>query len=167
MTTRIVTAIGTLAVIAATASVASANPLLSGYGGPGQGSQVVLGGTLLGGGGGPGESSSPTPLAGTGTVSSPAATSKGTGGPSSGGSGNRRRAPGKGATGKAGTSKGTGVAPHPPASLPAGYPGASGSQPPLGITGQDVLYGLLVLALLGATAVATRELARGYDGHVR
>ena len=160
MTTRIVTAIGTLAVIAATASVASANPLLSGYGGPGQGSQVVLGGTLLGGGGGgsSGEAPSATPLAPTGTGSS-AQTHPGSGpSASTGASARPRKVPGK---------AGTGVASGPAASLPAGYPGASAGQPPLGISGQDVLYALLVLALLGVTGALTRELARGPDAHVR
>ena len=161
MTTRIVTAIGTLAVIAATASVASANPLLSGYGGPGQGSQVVLGGTLLGGGGGggSGEAPSATPLAPAGTGAS---TQAHTGSPTRASKGASPANPPR-VGGKARTR----VAPRATPSLPAGYPGASGGQPLLGISGQDVLYALLVLALVGLTGALTRGLARGPDGHVR
>jgi len=54
---RIITSVGVVAVAAACVPAgAQANPLLSGYGGPGQGNQAILGATLLNGRGGGGGS---------------------------------------------------------------------------------------------------------------
>jgi hypothetical protein len=55
-------------------SAAQANPLLSGYGGPGQGSQVILGSKLIGppSGGGGGTGGSPSASGSTVTPSAPA-----------------------------------------------------------------------------------------------
>src|SRR2546430_16064392 len=54
---RIITSVGLLLTAAACMpATAHANPLLSGYGGPGQGNQAILGATLLNGRGGGGSS---------------------------------------------------------------------------------------------------------------
>ena len=54
---RIITSVGLVLIAAACVPAgAHANPLLSGYGGPGQGNQAILGATLLNGSGGGGSS---------------------------------------------------------------------------------------------------------------
>src|SRR5437879_11300009 len=57
---------------------AHASPLLSGYGGPGQGSQAILGSTLFGGSGG-GSSGSGAAPGGEGSTASPAVSGQGAG----------------------------------------------------------------------------------------
>jgi len=140
---------------------ASANSLLSGYGGPGQGNQAILGSALLNGpsGGGGGGS--------TGAGSS--ATSAGVGGSgatgSAGGSGagrspsRRNPAPRHGAprvVAISGASENGGPAYQ--GYLRAGA--AGGSSETLGLSGSDLLFILLALAALLFTAFLTRGLAR-------
>jgi hypothetical protein len=70
----IILIVGSLVALAAgTAAAASASSLLSGYGGPGQGNQAILGSALLNGPGGGSGSSGAGPRSGTGS-SAPGAT---------------------------------------------------------------------------------------------
>src|SRR5207253_1711120 len=67
---RIITSVGLLMVAAAcTPAAAHGNPLLSGYGGPGQGNQAILGATLLNGPGGGGSSGTVAAATSSGHVS--------------------------------------------------------------------------------------------------
>jgi len=156
----IITTVALLASILSAGPAASANPLLSGYGGPGEGNQAILGSALLdgpsGGGGG----------------------SVGSGG-----------AAGSGGLASAGADAGLAtVAPERPAASVArhdrtaaggiGTPSVEGSQTQiagsgspaaqatvagaqtLGLSADDVLYMLLALGALAVTGVLTRRLAR-------
>jgi hypothetical protein len=164
-------------------SAAQANPLLSGYGGPGQGNQAILGSALLngpgGGGSGGGSSGAPDLTA----SSSPDSTSKGAGarvgagvaGP--GGSTAAGHVSATGRPGKRGSSgrKSTGTAPtaeaggqgdtaHASSDAFSAYPASeqsAGGGGILGLTGEDLLYILLVLGVLALTGVLTRHLTRG------
>jgi hypothetical protein len=146
-------AVGLAVVLAgAITPVATANPLLSGYSGPGQGSQAILGSALLntpaGGGGGP--------SAGAGTtLASPR--SAGSSAPNS----SRSK---RSATGKA-----------PTHARPAPATAQSGSvdrravndsqSGVLGLSGTAWLEALLVLAAIALLALLTRQLAaRGTPG---
>jgi hypothetical protein len=160
---RTITSLAVLVVLAATlcvADAAQAGSLLSGYGGPGQGNQAILGSTLLGGpsGGGGG-------AAGGGEVGSPGSGSLSAAGPAT------SQGSGTAATGHSGAAHHGVKRSSAPATSqsPAPAPGArlapsaastrEGSQP-LGLSGDDLLYALLVLALLAATAALTLRLAR-------
>src|SRR5438067_9571202 len=67
---RIIGSVGVVVLVAAClAASAQANPLLSGYGGPGQGNQAILGATLLKGGGGGGGSGTLAAATSSGSVS--------------------------------------------------------------------------------------------------
>jgi len=142
---------------------AQANPLLSGYGGPGQGNQAILGSALLngpaGGGGGAsgggasGESGSATTIT---SVSS---------------------APGRrGGGSKRSRANSQSVAPASPpqkiapprrdassAYLAAERGRAVGQSGALGLTGQDLLYIILALGALTLAAVFTRRLTQTSD----
>jgi hypothetical protein len=134
---------------------ASANPLLSGYGGPGQGSQAILGSALLGGpGGGGGSGGAGGGSKGGGPVGGPAGATVGPRGHASGSSRSSRHP--AGGTGK------------PSSASPRTYIASSrlassdtdvGTQT-LGISGQDLLFILVALGLLAATTALTRQLAR-------
>lgn len=93
--TIIRTVLSAAAVLAVAPGVASANPLLSGYGGPGEGNQAILGAALLKGPSGGGGGSGPGADGGSGP---------GGGSVADGGSG-----VGAGAAGAAGAGAGTGV----------------------------------------------------------
>jgi len=142
-TSAIVTAVFLAGVIA---PAATANPLLSGYSGPGQGSQAILGSALLntpaGGGGGPSAGATPT-LASPGSASSPAS----------------NPTPSKhGATGK--PSKQARPA---PASAQSTYlhrrPVDDSQSGVLGLSGAALLQTILVLAGIVLLAALTRQLA--------
>ena|ERR1700722_19964821 len=153
----------TVVLVALFSAVASANPLLSGYGGPGQGDQAILGATLLNGPGaggssgssGSGEAETETASALTATEPRPASPSKGSRETAKGHRKHVRSHP-SAPRKKAGTSK----------ILPAGTsqtafrlaPTSSG--PTLGLSGADFLYILLTLAVLAFTGGITRQLAR-------
>jgi hypothetical protein len=149
---------GTLLLLGLSATApAGANPLLSGYGGPGQGNQAILGSALLGtpGGGGAGGSPGGTPGIGGGSTGTGAAA----GGPRVGSAGARSRGHGSAGAGRhpgAGAGHASRVSPQP-------YIASSdtnvGSQA-LGLSGQDLLLIFVALALLAATAALTRQLAR-------
>ena len=67
---RIITSVGVVVVAAACLPAgAQANPLLSGYGGPGQGNQAILGATMLNGRGGGGGSGTLAAASSSGSVS--------------------------------------------------------------------------------------------------
>ncbi len=170
----VLTGLVVAALPAGTPGLAAGSPLLSGYGGPGQGSQAILGSTLLGGGAGPGGGS----------------TSGGSGG-SSGSflGGERSGGPGPSVTGAKGAGGGSArkSAISPTSSSRSGARGASGggasaypassagkadeasavAPETLGLSGDDLLYVLLALAGLAFTGVLTRQLARtkGSGGH--
>jgi hypothetical protein len=149
---------GTLLLLGLSATApAGANPLLSGYGGPGQGNQAILGSALLGAPGGGGAGGSPGGASGAGGGSpgvGPAA-----GGSRVGSAGARRSGRGSARAGKhpgAGAGQASGVSPQP-------YIASSdtnvGSQA-LGLSGQDLLLIFVALVLLAVTAALTRQLAR-------
>lgn len=149
---------------------ALANSLLSGYGGPGQGSQAILGATLLkgpskgggsgggsgGSGGGSSGASGSQSVSGSGSSAAPAyseARSNGSDGSSSQDSAARAASkPARHA-----------VPARPPLSAPryTGVSRAATTSRPLGLSGIDLLYIVLALFLLVLTALLTRALTRG------
>ncbi|HTA33785.1 MAG TPA: hypothetical protein VK721_10210 [Solirubrobacteraceae bacterium] len=149
-------------------AAALAGPLLSGYGGPGQGNQAILGSGLVGGrgGGSGGHGSSPSAAGGVGREGSvgSAAAGAGTGGTN-------------GANSSGGTATTKGRHPQAAGSTPAAVRSRPGERPPglagaaatsaaaggggaFGLSGADVLYILLALGALVATGALTRVLAR-------
>jgi hypothetical protein len=140
-------AVGLAVVLAASVvPAATANPLLSGYSGPGQGSQAILGSALLntpaGGGGGPS----------TGATSTPA-------GPSPGVSSAPKKSSSKhGATGKPASAARPAPTTAPSASFERRAVDDSQSGV-LGLSGTALLEAILVLAVLVLLAVFTRQLA--------
>jgi hypothetical protein len=152
----------TLAAFASAPPLAQAGggPLLSGYGGPGAGSQVILGGGLVGGGGsGSGGGGGAVSLA-------VPPSSASTGAPAAGGQNGHRggNAAGKRA-GHVGASRHGVSVPSPPAQgksdafLPVPK-GGSDSGAPLGLTGADLLYVLLALGGLALTGGVTAQVVR-------
>jgi hypothetical protein len=140
--------IALLAVLAAAApAAAGANPLLSGYGGPGVGNQAILGSALLNGGGSTGGGSGTTAQASS-QPGVPVIAATRTPGERVA-SGAPRSAPPRG--GKvSGFSSSAYAAFERGAAAPA-----SGT---LGLSGQDVLFILLALVVLAFTGVLTRRL---------
>jgi hypothetical protein len=154
-TPSVITVLLALAVVLPTAT--SANPLLSGYGGPGQGSQTIIGSSLVNppGGGSSGASGS-----GSGSeltvAASPQSRSRGA---SNGAAGHSRKAKGGG----------RGEATNSPPKAPASVVSASGLAPvsssssggTLGLSGGDALLIVFGLAALALTGVLTHRLTRG------
>jgi hypothetical protein len=142
----------TAALIAVTPVLAAASSLLSGYGGPGEGSQELLGATLLNG---PPAGSSDSFRYG----ERPGATRPGGTEPSSANAGaanaESRRSQGRGHGGKASAGA---VRAYQASS--AREAAAAGSET-LGLSTDDFLYILLALAVLVITGVLTGRLARG------
>lgn len=160
MTSKLI-AFVVLAGVFAAVPVAAGDPLLSGYGGPGQGEQRILGSALVGGAGGGGPTvdgsnstlssgSNQQALGATGTQASTAPPTA---------SGARSRPAG---TPRRGRAHGGASAPHgaPAATVPTTAAAAVGSSPALGLSGVDLVYITLGLAALVLTAVLTRLLAR-------
>jgi hypothetical protein len=147
-----------VALSGATPSAAPAKSLLSGYGGPGQGSQAILGATLLNGPSGGGGSSGSPPGVQTGSGN---ATPNGgvvrEPGKRSAGRTRRGTTAGGGGRGVAGHTSG-GAASIYPASSGAGASQQAGDSQTLGITGEDVLLILLVVGVLACTGLLTRRL---------
>jgi hypothetical protein len=153
-----------LALCLATPVVAQANPILSGYGGPGQGNQAILGSALLngpaGGGGGSGGGAS----AGSGISgengSATTATSAGSAG------GHRGASKQSSAHGQSGTQASSPQRIAQPrldpasAYLAAERGHAVGQSGAFGLGGQDLLYIILVLGALTLAAVFTRRLTQ-------
>jgi len=157
-----------------TPTLAAASSLLSGYGGPGQGSQAILGSTLLGGssGGGGGSTSG-----GSGGSSGSfrygerlgETESSATGSAGAGGSPGRKSAVGGASGSRAGSGGASaGGASTYPASSTGNADEASAVAPEtLGLSGDDLPYILLAFAGLALTGILTRQLARtgGGGGH--
>jgi len=149
---------------------APANSLLSGYGGPGEGSQAILGSALVGGGGGGGSSngSSASSESSTSEVTGAGARVGGGGiaSRSPNGQGSRARSTGRRpADGRAGSRSGNGeasggaVRAYPALSRDASQ-ATSGGSGGWGVSGEDLVYVFLTLGALVLTGVATRRLAR-------
>ena len=168
---NIISSAGLLAAImVATPVAAHASPLLSGYGGPGQGSQMILGSSLLGGPGGGGGQAAAAGEAST-VATNGGATNSGLGsapvGSTSGSSASvvraahgtviRQRSSSSGAT--AGTSGGTS----------GSYPALArqAAPPALGVSQDDLLYILLALAMLAFAGALTRRLTYPRGGPAR
>lgn len=154
-----------LPVVLATAAfappVAGANPLLSGYGGPGQGDQAILGSTLLntpGGGGGSSSSSSNASAAeSSAALTVPSGATQTRARPA--GHAPRRHGPAH-AVARPQTKAAS------PTTVPGGGPvrdvaaTTTDSGGTLGLSGGDFLYLLLALAALALTGGLTRQLTR-------
>jgi hypothetical protein len=150
--------------LAALPSAALANSLLSGYGGPGEGNQALLGSALLnspkggGGGGASTGSASSQSSSGAGEATTQQADgATGAGKPSTRGRPAKRTRAGKQAarSGAAGASSRAAVI----------YPAASrevttGGSRALGLSGADFVYIILALGVLAVTAFLTVRLAR-------
>jgi hypothetical protein len=170
----IILIVGLLAVLGtAPTDAALASSLLSGYGGPGQGNQAILGSALLnrpGGGSGSsgsgsGDSSSLASSAPSSTTASEAAASTGTG--SSAQSGTGQEAPGTGASeARSGSQARRSAAPSAsPPSIADVYAAAergrqAPSTPAFGLSGADLLLIVLVLGMLALIGVLSRRLTR-------
>lgn len=163
----------------ATPVAASANPLLSGYGGPGQGSQAILGSAIVGGGsgGGGGGSTGGGSTGGGGSAeggtstgaSSPNAFHYGepyarTGSSSRGGGGGGSAAAGsRGSTAAGGAhitqAHGAQNGAYPAASAERAYLASSASQT-AGLSSDDLALVLFALVVLALVAALTRALVR-------
>jgi hypothetical protein len=143
-----------VAMSAATPSAAPANSLLSGYGGPGQGNQAILGATLLNGPSGGGGSSGSTPgVTGSGSATptgGPRSTARQRGKRAAGGT----RGGGRGVVGQASA----GAAGSYPVSPAGGASQPAGDSETLGLSGENLLYILLVVGVLVCTGVLTGRL---------
>jgi len=139
--------------VPACAAAEAGSPLLSGYGGPGSGSQAILGSGLvnLGGGGGGGTGSGASAAQGSGPSGQTAA--QGASGGSGGSSGSGRASSGGSRTGSAGSS----AAGSSPSATVVVLSGANSQNVVLPGDIVDIVLGLLVLAL---TAALTVVLAR-------
>ena len=143
-------------------AAAAGGPLLSGYGGPGEGNQAILGSTLIGGpsGGAGGGSGAGTAAA----LSSPETPAAGASGPSAGaGRGGTRatRAHHSSGAGHPRGSNGAARATTPAyrSVAPVALASATGSQA-LGLSSADVVLIVVALAALLLTAALTKGLAR-------
>jgi hypothetical protein len=142
-------------------SAVFANSLLSGYGGPGEGNQAILGSALLnapkgggGGGGGAGQSSSPQ------LTETSAAQKGGSSGTSKQASGARRTTRARSGKHAAAGGKTSGSA-----TSAVIYPASSrevttGGSRTLGLSGADLAYIILALGVLALTGFLTLRLAR-------
>jgi len=154
-----------LALAALVPGVCAANPLLSGYGGPGQGSQMVLGSTLLGGGGGSSGAGAGAGAAGTaGGSESSRASSSGAGGATPARKGERgvvrKRAGTKAGASGASSASGAAAQPSGASSRLAASESHTAGTPTLGLSSEDLVYTLLALGALITTAALTRRLTR-------
>jgi hypothetical protein len=143
-------------------AAAQASPLLSGYGGPGRGSQVILGSSLVNGGGaggskGEGESSSPgASSAGTGSA---AGSETAAGSPARRHAATRSGGAGRHADGRTGRSSSSGARVN-PTSPHLTLTREAGSSETLGFSGKDLFFLLLAVGALIGTGVLTRRMAR-------
>jgi hypothetical protein len=154
-------------VAAALPGTAAANSLLSGYGGPGEGNQAILGSALLnapkgGGGSGAGSNDSAGLSQTSGTQTGEAAVPQSTHGSSGGTKGSaRRREKGAQATKREARS----AASQPVKRDLVIYPAASrevttGGSRALGLSGADFVYIILALGVLALTGFLTVRLTR-------
>jgi len=142
-------------------AAASANPLLSGYGGPGQGNQAILGSALLNGGGRGGGSGAPPSAATSGgsqgvQLGVPGAAGGSAHAAAPSGSRARRHS----ATSPAGASRQAPALGDPAGVYAALERGAARPSAFMGLSGDDLVYILLGLGVLAFTGVATSRVAR-------
>jgi len=137
------------------ASASASSTLLSGYGGPGQGNQAIIGATLIGGGSGGGSGSGSTGAQATGSTPASIALPQTSAGKGGGRSGRRRTHPARPAGKPSASSKTTATGGARRPAPAAARPGGGGT---LGLTGADVLYIILAFCVLAATAVLTSRL---------
>jgi len=161
ITTAALAALALCCVAPSTAGASST--LLSGYGGPGEGSQAILGSSLTGTGGGSsgrgGGSGGGSTATGTASLEAttpsqqPATTAHGGSRPAAeaGRGGGSTGASKK--QGSAGSSKGAAGA------YPSPSPTADVGSEPLGVSGSDLLYIILGFAALALTAIVTGRLS--------
>ena len=149
-----------------TSPAAASSTLLSGYGGPGQGNQAILGATLVGGGGksggsgGSSSSSSSSYLAPT-SIALPVAAARARGRSAHSGGGRGGHSPaGSPQKGVAGSSKGASPAYTHVSDTSSRTAGAGA----LGLSGADLAYMLLAFLVLALTAVLTVLLTRRTRG---
>jgi hypothetical protein len=163
----------TLAVISATTLVVLApaaalgNSLLSGYGGPGQGSQAILGSGLINGGGGGGSGSSGGSGSGSGSGAAASGASSSTAGSSAQSAQStvttpRRRAPSTpsrraSAPSAVSGSSSAGASTIYSASSGGGSQAVAGASDPLGISGADLAYVLVAAGALALLGLVTRQ----------
>lgn len=162
--------IGTLVLLVALPAVAQASPLLSGYGGPGQGSQAILGAALVngpsGGGGGSrggGSQSSPgSSAAVSGAQSAPSSSSPGGQTARSGSETHRSatipRGKAPGATLPSGAVRAAGTSNLPAGAYPVPERGVAQSSGAFGLSTIGLLEAFVVLCGLIATLLVTRRL---------
>lgn len=169
-------AIAALATCGVGSTAADAGSLLSGYGGPGQGNQAILGSALIngpsgkggtgagrsgGGAGGstqtPGDGSLVAAPASAAGRSAEASVSGATGKASIAAAGARR--PARASTG-GGSVERASAGGHRAYERPSEPAGAGSGSQPLGLSGADLGYVVLALVLLAFTGVLTRRLAR-------
>jgi hypothetical protein len=147
-------------------AAALAGPLLSGYGGPGQGNQAILGSGLAGGrggGGSGGHGSSPSPAGSAGhegSVGSAAASVGAGSASSSSGTATAKGRPSQAAGSTRGAVRSRSGERPPGLARAAATSAAAGGGGALGLSGADALYILLALGALVVTAALTRALAR-------
>jgi hypothetical protein len=152
--------------VGALPATALANPLLSGYGGPGQGSQAILGSALVngprGGGGGAGGangSSSASPGSGAGANGAVAAP-RGSGRSNGSAAGDRSPASRRAATGAGGNGKDGQASVGALGMYPVSERDGAGRSPgALGFSADDLLYMIFALGALAFAGVFTRRLA--------
>lgn len=158
-----IAAVLALALTALSPSVADANPLLSGYGGPGQGDQAIIGAALVngpgqggsGGGGGGGEAP-----AGSVSLEASPSTAPAAGSTSSHATAHRHAGGSQSRHGSAVTSQRS--APVPSSASKSALPTVAdepSADVTLGLSGSDLLYTLLAFGGLVLTAFVTRQLA--------
>jgi hypothetical protein len=161
---RIITSVGLLLTAAACMpATAHANPLLSGYGGPGQGNQAILGGTLLNGSGGGGSSGAVAAATssgyvsgeGTSTTSAARAGSQGAGAPKASGGASPRAA-------QRVHRPSAGRHPQDPESIYRALERSSSASAggSLALSGSEVVLIALALVALATIGVVTRRIAR-------
>jgi hypothetical protein len=137
-------------------AAAAGDPLLSGYGGPGQGNQIILGATLLGGEGPPRGSGQG---AGPGTGVQPGTVQLSAGGANQGQLGHSgNAAPGRPA---ASGTRHAGSATGPPVRVAEGGTAAAVPSSALGLSDSDWLRAAIVVGLLMLVAMLTSRLATG------
>jgi hypothetical protein len=146
-----------VALSAVMAAPAQASSLLSGYGGPGQGSQAILGSSLINGGSGGSSGGGQASTAGT-----PGATGTGqaSGAPGSAASKHAVRSgrAGRHAGARVGGASGNGAQVTPASS--GALTREAGASQPLGLSSRYVVYILLGLVALIFIGVLTRRMAR-------
>jgi hypothetical protein len=168
---RAITILSLLALLLAALgpATAGANSLLSGYGGPGQGNQVILGSALVNGsssgGGGSGTSGSSSEATGAGALAAATGEQSGSSGssprPSSSSSKSSKGARGANRT-NAGKSKAPAGAPQKPQTAPVLARADDVGSQALGLSGTDFLYIVVALVALVVTAGLTGRLAAGW-----